>query len=166
MGVGFFGKLFSKVSPTIKSVKPTTDISGSVKRTKKDEFRKRYTALDEAENKIKTGKKMMQEGQKTRKNMVDTNRAFQFKNIKSYHAIEPGENPKVKYKGLLKEKKAKGGRVGRKFGNPKPKTNVEKIKKAFDPKKSDLNKDGKLTSYEKKRGMAIAKAMRGRNKNV
>ena len=47
----------------------------------------------------------MQEGQKTRKNMVDTNRAFQFKNIKSYHAIEPGENPKVKYKGLLKEKK-------------------------------------------------------------
>ena len=168
MGVGFFGRLFSKgkVSPTIKSVKPTTDISGSVKRTKKDEFRKRYTALDEAENKIKTGKKMMQEGQKTRKNMVDTNRAFQFKNIKSYHAIEPGENPKVKYKGLLKEKKAKGGRVGRKFGNPKPKTDVEKIKKAFDPKKSDLNKDGRLTSYEKKRGMAIAKAMRGRNKNV
>ena len=168
MGVGFFGRLFSKgkVSPTIKSVKPTTDISGSVKRTKKDEFRKRYTALDEAETKIKTGKKMMQEGQKTRKNMVDTNRAFQFKNIKSYHAIEPGENPKVKYKGLLKEKKAKGGRVGRKFGNPKPKTAVEKIKKAFDPKKSDLNKDGRLTSYEKKRGMAIAKAMRGRNKNV
>ena len=64
------------------------------------------------------------------------------------------------------EKKAKGGRVGRKFGNPKPKTDVEKIKKAFDPRKSDLNKDGRLTSYEKKRGMAIAKAMRGRNKNV
>ena len=66
----------------------------------------------------------------------------------------------------LTEKKATGGRVGRKFGNPKPKTAVEKIKKAFDPKKSDLNKDGRLTSYEKKRGMAIAKAMRGRNKNV
>ena len=27
----------------------------------------------------------------------------------------------------------------------------------FDPKKSDLNKDGKLSDYEKKRGMAIAK---------
>ena len=26
-------------------------------------------------------------------------------------------------------------------------------------KESDLDKDGKLTSYEKKRGMAIAKAM-------
>ena len=71
------------------------------------------------------------------------------------------------------DKKATGSRVGRKFGNPKPKTNVDKIKKAFptktikfDAKKSDLNKDGRLTSYEKKRGMAIAKAMRGRNKNV
>ena len=30
----------------------------------------------------------------------------------------------------------------------------------FDPKKSDLNKDGKLSSYEKKRGMAIAKNMK------
>ena len=29
----------------------------------------------------------------------------------------------------------------------------------FDPKKSDLNKDGKLSDYEKKRGMAIAKNM-------
>ena len=157
MGVGFFGKFFSKgkVLPTIKSVKPTTDISGSVKRTKKDEFRKRYTALDEAENKIKTGKKMMQEGQKTRKNMVDTNRAFQFKNLKSYHAIEPGENPKVKYKGLLKEKKAKGGRVGRKFGNPKPKTNVEKIKEAFGSKKGLKKIDPK-----KQKGLAKLKKAR------
>jgi hypothetical protein len=30
----------------------------------------------------------------------------------------------------------------------------------FDPKKSDLNKDGKLSDYEKKRGMAIAKNMK------
>ena len=48
--------------------------------------------------------------------------------------------------------------------------NVKKFKKAFDleetiknalknPKKADLNKDGKLSSYEKKRGAAIEKAM-------
>lgn len=30
----------------------------------------------------------------------------------------------------------------------------------FDPKKSDLNKDRKLSDYEKKRGMAIAKNMK------
>ena len=29
-------------------------------------------------------------------------------------------------------------------------------------KKSDLNKDGKLSGYEKKRGMAIAKSMKGK----
>ncbi len=101
----FLGKLFSgkgKVSPTIKSVKP--NLKKTVKQTKTDEYRKRYTALDKSESKIKTGKKMMQEGQKERKKMVDTKRAFQFKGG-SYHAIQPGEKPEIKYKGLLKKEK-------------------------------------------------------------
>ena len=95
-----FGK--GKVSPTIKSVKP--NLTKSVKQTKTDEYRKRYTALDKSESKIKTGKKMMQEGQKERKKMVDTKRAFQFKGG-SYHAIKPGDKPEIKYKGLLKKEK-------------------------------------------------------------
>ena len=128
MGVGFFGKLFSKVSPTIKSVKPTTDISGSVKRTKRDEFRKRYTALDKAESKIKSGKKMMQEGQKERTKMVDTNRAFQFKGG-SYHAIEPGRNPKKEYKGLLKEKKLKVAELVENLVIQNQKQMLKKLKK-------------------------------------
>ena len=108
-GVGIaikgFGKALrgkGKVSPTIKSVKP--NLTKTVKETKKDEYRKRYTALDKAEGKVKEGRKMMREGQKERKRMVDTGRAFQFKGG-SRHAIEPGEDPKVKYKGLLKENK-------------------------------------------------------------
>ena len=32
-------------------------------------------------------------------------------------------------------------------------------------RKADLNKDGKLSSYEKKRGMAIMKAMTKKKKN-
>ena len=95
-----FGK--GKVSPTIKSVKP--NLTKSVKQTKTDEYRKRYTALDDSAAKIKKGKKLMQEGQKERKKMVDTKRAFQFKGG-SYHAIEPGEKPEIKYKGLLKKEK-------------------------------------------------------------
>ena len=39
----------------------------------------------------------------------------------------------------LKEMKATGGRVGRRFGSPKPKTNVEKIKETFSPKKKNLS---------------------------
>ena len=103
-GFGRALKRKGKVAPTIKSVKPTTDISGSVKRVKQDEYRKRYTALDKAEEKVRKGREMMREGQKERKRMVDTGRAFQFKHG-SRHAVKPGENPKVKYKGLLKENK-------------------------------------------------------------
>ena len=170
MGVGFFGKLFSKgkVSPTITSVKPSTTVTiqgvkASVDKTKSDEYRKRYTALDKSEAKVQTGKKMMQEGQKERKRMVDTGRAFQFKHSKSFHAVKPGD--KDQYKPQMKKpkkqkrfytgkeleqqeyfkykkdrvKKMGGGMMGRRFGmksgSPfKKETNVEKIKKTFAPK--------------------------------
>ena len=44
------------------------------------------------------------------------------------------------------EKKAGGGRIGRKFGSPKPKTNVEKIKETFGSKK---NVPSKLKGFSK-----------------
>ena len=77
-----------------------------------------------------------------------------------------------------KNKKMGGGFMGKRMGyskgTPKPKTNVDKIKKAFpaktkikfDAKKSDLDKSGDLSKYEKARGMAIAKAMAKRKKKV
>ena len=155
-----------KVSPTIKSVKP--NLTKTVKQTKTDEYRKRYTALDKSAAKIKKGKEMMREGQRERKRMVDTGRAFQFKNVKSYHAINPGEKDKYKAsmkvpkpqkrfstgkeleqqdyfnKGKKREKKADGGRIGRRFGSPKPKTNVQKIKETFSPKKNLSPKQMKI----------------------
>ena len=42
------------------------------------------------------------------------------------------------------EKKANGGRIGRKFGSPKPKTNVEKIKETFAPRKKLSPKQMKI----------------------
>ena len=143
-----------KVSPTIKSVKPTKDIKGSVERVKTDEFRKRYKAVDKAEDKLKTGKQMMKEGQKERKKLVDTGKAVQFKYTKSVHAVKPGD--KNRFKGLTKEEKPKkfkkgkeldrdkkmgGGMMGRRFGmrsgTPfKKETDVDKIKKTFAPKKN------------------------------
>ena len=191
MGIFSFVKPGKKVFPTITSVKPSTTVTkkgvkASLKKTRSDEYRKRYTTLDKAEGKVKAGKKMMQEGQRERKKMVDTGRAFQFKHSKSYHAVKPGDKdlyksqmkvagPQKKFqKGKELEKKADGGRIGRRFGSPKPKTNVEKIKKAFAPKgkikfdakKSDLDKSGSLSPYEKRRGMAIAKAMAKRKKKA
>ena len=103
-----------KVSPTIKSVKP--NLKKTVAETKSDEYRKRYTALDKAEGKIKSGREMMREGQKERKKLIDTKRAFQFKHTKSTHAIKPGEDPNVKYKGNVREQKMGGGMMGRRMG--------------------------------------------------
>jgi hypothetical protein len=94
-----------KVSPTIKSVKPTKDVKGSIKRTKRDAFSKNIDDLDKAQKKIREGKKMMKEGQKSRKQMTGTGRAFQFKNIKSYHAVKPGD--KDRYKGNIRQEKTK-----------------------------------------------------------
>ena len=168
-----------KVSPDIKSVKPTKlPVGKSVEKAKSDEFRKRYTALDKAEGKLKTGKQMMREGQKERKKLMDTGRAVQFKYTKSVHAVKPGD--KDRFKGLTKEEKPKkfkkgkeldrdkkmgGGMMGRRFGmrsgTPKPKTNVEKIKETFGPKsglkKIDPKKQKGLAKLKKARPDVVRK---------
>ena len=158
----FKGK--GKVSPTIKSVKPSVTVrkkgvKASLDKTRSDEYRKRYTALDKAESKLKTGKKMMQEGQKERKKMVDTGRAFQFRHGKSFHAINPGDKnvdkslikvagPQKKFKKgkeLEREKKMGGGMMGRRFG----------MKKGSGKKFPDLTGDGKVTFADILKGRGV-----------
>ena len=89
-----------KVSPTIKSVKPTKlSVEESLKKTWSDEYLKRIKKLDEGRKKVEEGKKMMKEGQKIRKGMKDTGKAFQFRSKTSYHAINPeGDAKKFKIK--------------------------------------------------------------------
>jgi len=174
-----------KVSPTIKSVKPTTDIKGSVKRVYRNEESKRIDKTVASKEKMKAGKKMMREGQKELRKQIDTGRAFKFKRGKigeSTFATKPGENPKKKFKGLIEEdkptkkfktgkqleaeKKARenkmgGGMMGRRFGmrsgtNPfKKETDVDKIKKTFSPKKGLKKIDPK-----KQKGLAKLKQAR------
>ena len=174
----------SKVSPTIKSVKPTKDISGSVKRVTQNVTSKRIDDVNKVRNKMSTGKKMMREAQKERKNLVDTGRAFKFRSGKEIYSITPGENPKVKFastiakdagrtpakkfkKGKELEKKADGGRIGRRFGNPNPKkTNIQKIRETFGPKKKNLSpkqmKIAKLAGNPNKIDGADFKKLRGK----
>ena len=148
-----------KVAPTIKSVKPTKDIKGSVKRVYRDETSKRIDAVAKTKTKMETGKKMMREAQKERKKLVDTGRAFQFKSSKDIHSVRPGENPKKQYKGLIKEdkpqkkfktgkelareKKMGGGMMGRRFG----------MKKGS--KFPDLTGDGKVTFADILKGRGV-----------
>ena len=170
-----------KVSPDIKSVKPTKDISGSVERVKRTEFSKRIDATNKSKGKIDQGKKMMREGQKELRRMIDTKKAFRFKygtTRQKTFPIEPGKDPKKQHKGLVeeskpqkkfkkgkeldREKKMGGGMMGRRMGYSQGSNG--KIK--FDAKKSDLDKSGSLSPYEKRRGMAIAKAMAKRKKKA
>ena len=139
-----------KVSPTIKSVKPSPTVmkkgaQASVDKVKSDEYLKRIRELNKAESKIKSGKQMMKEGQKARKNLIDTKRAFQFKRTKSTHAIKPGEDPNVKYKGNVREQKMGGGMMGRRFG----------MKKGSGKKFPDLTGDGKVTFADILKGRGV-----------
>ena len=174
-----------KVSPTIKSVKPTKDISGSVRRVYRDEYTKRIDATNKSKGKIDTGKKMMREGQKELRKMIDTKKAFKFKHgttKEKTFPIQPGKNPKKQHKGLveeskpqkkfkkgkeLRENKMGGGMMGFRFGmkkgtpNPfKKETNVEKIKKTFAPKglkKIDPEKQKGLAKLKKARPDVVKK---------
>ena len=175
-----------KVSPTIKSVKP--NLTKSVKQTKGERFTKNIKALDRAEGKLKTGREMMREGQKERKKLVDTGRAFQFKGVKSYHAMGPGDKekygksmkvagPQKKFKTgkeLEREKKMGGGMMGRRFGMKsgtpfKKETNVDKIKKTFAPKKKkfpDLTGDGKVTFADILKGRGVINGKKKPKKRI
>ena len=126
----------------------------------------------------------MREGQKELKRMTETGTAFKFKSgttRQKTFAVEPGENPKQKYKGLLeeskpqkkfkkgkelREKKMGGGMMGRRFG----------MKKGS--KFPDLTGDGKVTfadilkgrgvinGKKKKKGEIFLTKKKSKNKNV
>ena len=124
-----FNLFKGKVSPTIKSVKPTVpttkigkamrDLNTTVLKTK-GSMKKRSQDFDRDINKVKSS--LGQTMQKLRGEPVTESGVSKGKNLKKV------------------EKKATGGRVGRRFGTPKPKTNIEKIKETFGPKKKVPNK--------------------------
>ena len=172
MGIFSFVKPGKKIFQTIKSVKP------NVPTTKKQKL---LSKLKKTTQTVKGATAKLKQTQFERANPQFKGKDFTF-------ATTTKKTPKVSELKAKKEddaiakefgvrfKKAKGGRIGLKQGtNPfKKETNIEKIKKTFAPKgkvkfdakKSDLDKSGSLSPYEKRRGMAIAKAMAKRKKKV
>ena len=148
-----------KVGPTIKSVKP--NLKKTVQQTKSDEYIKRIKTLEGAEKKIKSGKEMIKEGQKVRKKMIDTKRAFQFKHGKSTHAIKPGDKPEVKYKGNVREQKMGGGMMGRRMGYSEGKLAVTPREKQLAAQYGDKKRitRGDVITAAKKKGNKNGKTM-------
>ena len=136
-------KKFQMLGKAIKAVKP------NVPKTK---IQKAIRDLKIATQKAKAGTAKLNQTIFELKN----NKDFTFKSNKgkseskkeAYRRIQE-ENTEV-LKGMLDratEKKADGGRIGRKFGSPNPrKSNVEKIKQTFGPKK---NVPSKLKGFSK-----------------
>ena len=123
---------------TIGGVKP------NVAKTKKEKL---LSELKKTRQKVKGATAKLKQTQFERANP-------QFKGNDFTFATNTKKTPKVS------EQKATGGRVGRKFGSPKPKTNVEKIKEAFAPKglkKIDPKKQKGLAKLKKARPDVVRK---------
>ena len=136
--------IFTKKSPDIKSVKPGPNLAK--KRQIQDERTKTTSQIVEG---------LSDEGKR---------------NVRT-------QNPLARFNeriAKIYDKKAKGGRVGLKAGtNPfKKKTNVDKIKETFGPKKRinakggfpDLSGDGKTTFKDILIGRGVIKKKNGKNK--
>ena len=132
MDVGFFGKLLhggSKVLKTINKVDP------KVNKTKLDKLKSEFAIARQerkgAEAKLKQTKFEIE-------NPNFAKGKFTFKKDKG-----KSESNREAYKRIQKEHtKAKGGRVGLKFGSKK--SNVQKIKETFGPKKKLSPKQMKI----------------------
>ena len=154
-------KLFGKKQKTtgtevIDKIKPGTTFTGTPKYTKemikaRGEVQKKFGPINEGIKKETT--QLRQTLQKMRGEKVTKS------GISKGKDVTPGI-----YKPLKDKKKqdlAKGGRVGLKFGNKK--SNVQKIKETFNPKKSaakkkkfpDLTGDGKVTFADILKGRGV-----------
>jgi len=106
--------------PTTELQKKTRDLNIAIQKNNASKAKLNQTIFEMKNNKDLTFKK---------NNKKSESNTEKFKRIQK-------DNSKV-IKGMIDkavEKKADGGRIGRKFGS-KPKTNVQKIKETFGPKK-------------------------------
>ena len=158
----FLGKLFSgkgKVSPTIKSIKPTTKtISKSVKDTKLKQTVKNIDLVNKLKKQKAEGiasarkaSRDLQSGAETKK-FTKVGKEFfgrrspaddiDLKNLTVAKTKKFKTGKQLEAEKKARDKKMGGGMMGRRMGysrgTPKPKTNVEKIKETFSPKGKKL----------------------------
>jgi len=133
--------------PISKNVKKH-GIPYSVAKTRLNESYKRSKQVDKNYKTMKEAKEAFKGAKKDLQNMVDTGRATKINKKVHRKGIEFKSDDL--YPNLKKkiEKKKDGGRIGRKFGGGanmgKKKTNVQKIKETFGPKKQLSAKQMKI----------------------
>ena len=179
----FLGKLFSgkgKVSPTIKSIKPTTKtISKSVKDTKLKQTVKNIDLVNKLKKQKAEGiasarkaSRDLQSGAETKK-FTKVGKEFfgrrspaddiDLKNLTVAKTKKFKTGKQLEAEKKARDKKMGGGMMGRRMGysrgTPKPKTNVEKIKETFSPKGKKL----KPVDPKKQKGLSrLPRAVRNK----
>ena len=143
---GFVKAFTGAAKPGVKS-NPTTivGVSPNVPTTKKEKALSKLKILQQKTNASKAKLNQTQFELKNNKPLTfKSNKGKSESNREAYKRIQ-GENTKV-LKGMIDKAtgKKEGGRIGRKFGNPKPKTNVQKINEAFATKKKLSPKQMKI----------------------
>ena len=166
-------KKFQALGKAIKSVTP------NVPTTKKEKL---LRDLKITKQKVKGATAKLKQTQFERANPQFKGKDFTFKtqtgksesNKERYKRIQK-ENTKA-FKGMIDrafknvkdEKKATGGRVGRKFGSPKPKKRMQAKKGSRDPKKKkkfpDLTGDGKVTFADILKGRGVINGKKKKTK--
>ena len=148
--------IFSFVKPGKQIFKTISSVTPKVNKTKLDKAKSKL-AIATQKTKASTAKLGQTIFESKNKDFKGKDFTFATKKGKSesnkeaYKRIQ-GENTKVLKSMIDKatEQKATGGRVGRRFGSPKPKTNVEKIKETFSTKSKNL----KPVDKKKQKGLA------------
>jgi len=153
MGIFSFVKPGKKVFQTIKSVKP------NVPTTKKQKL---LSKLKKTTQTVKGATAKLKQTQFEKANPQFKGKDFTFatNTKKTPSNTELKMDDKIAKEFGVRFKKATGGRVSRKFGSPKPKTNVEKIKETFAPKglkKIDPKKQKGLAKLKKARPDVVRK---------
>jgi len=146
------------------------NMGGGADSGKMGEMKSKVTLLGDKFRKISekiNNKKIKVFDKETNKNIF-IDKDVLMNNLKRY---SPADTGRLSEKDISMGKKLvnmkKGGRAALKSGTPNPvNQNIGKMNKTFNRAKSDLNKDGKLSGYEKKRGKAIAQAMKSKKKII
>ena len=127
--------------PVSKDVKKY-GIAHSVAKTRLNESSKRSAQVDKNYKTMKEAKEAFKGAKKDLQNMVDTGRATKINKKVFRKGVEYDSDALFPTKKKI-ENKAKGGRVGLKFGS-KRKSNVQKIQETFGPKKQLSAKQMKI----------------------
>ena len=159
-GIYQFGKTVAKKLKGNKQKTTGTEVIDKVKPNVPDtKLKKAMSGLNLATQKSKAARAKLGQTLFESKNKAFRGDDFTFSYSKK-------KTPKVS------EQKAKGGRVGLKRGTgliPKKKSNVQKIKETFGPKKKkfpDLTGDGKVTFADILKGRGVINGKKKKNKKV